>query len=124
MIRFDGYKNPFCFPPLPRGIGSSWNPVRIKRKDPFCLLRYHLSRSVQRMKLPGDNCKTDYRNIILEVSRKILNNTYVVAKNDFIVIEKDLFVTRLKIFRVLCKMMIIAQMSETTSRHCKHTCVM
>ena len=60
------------------------------------------------MKLPGDNCKTDYRNIILEVSRKILNNTYVVAKNDFIVIEKDLFVTRLKIFRVLCKMMIIA----------------
>ena len=33
--------------PIPRGIGSSWNPITLKRKDPFYLLRYHLSRLVQ-----------------------------------------------------------------------------
>ena len=44
-------KPAFCFPsiPLPKGIGSSWSSVRMKRKIPFCILRYHLSRLVQRI---------------------------------------------------------------------------
>ena len=50
VIWFDGYKN--LFPPsIPphKGIGSTWSPVRMKPKNPFCLLRYHLSRLVQRI---------------------------------------------------------------------------
>ena len=34
---------------LARGIGSSWNPVTLKRKDPFYLLRYHFSFTSSRL---------------------------------------------------------------------------
>ena len=42
-------KSPFCLPSLLplRCIGSRWNPVIIKPKDPFYPLRYHLSRFIQ-----------------------------------------------------------------------------
>ena len=42
-------KSPFCFPSilLPRGIGSMWNPIMLKPKDPFYPLRYHLSGLIQ-----------------------------------------------------------------------------
>ena len=48
-LRREGPKSPFCLPSLLplRCIGSRWNPVIIKLKDPLYPLRYHLSRLIQ-----------------------------------------------------------------------------
>lgn len=60
----------FCFPPLllPKGIGSRWNPITFKLKDPLCPPRYHLSVLIKRM--------WSY----LVTTKKVLNSVFKVAR--------------------------------------------